>query len=166
VSYTNTHVPIIIHCLGLFVVVFSKQHCLWTKKYYVTHVVIDMYIPTNFMVLSVSVFELCWFKKKKKKKEMNKTTYYSPIHVETGSICLHKSLAKVYMPISSYTYTQRLYTCPLFSTRALIPPGSTEMCTAIKRSFSFFLQVPTFDLSALPCRHWTTPFPANSATRA
>ena len=33
---------------GNFVVVYSKQHCLQTKKYDVAHVVIDMYIPTKF----------------------------------------------------------------------------------------------------------------------
>ena len=31
-----------------------------------------------FMALSLSVFELCWFRKKKK---MNKTPYHSPIHL-------------------------------------------------------------------------------------
>ena len=36
------------HCLGLFVVVYSKQQCLQTKTYDVAHVAIDMYIPTKF----------------------------------------------------------------------------------------------------------------------
>ena len=49
-SYTNTRAPIIMYCLGLFVVVYSKQNCLQTEKYDVAQVVIDMYIPTKFHV--------------------------------------------------------------------------------------------------------------------
>ena len=37
---------------GNFVVVYSKQHCLQTKKCDVAHVVIDMYVP-NFMSVSL-----------------------------------------------------------------------------------------------------------------
>ena len=40
--------PLLCIAWGTFVVVYSKQHCLQTKKYDVAHVVIDMYIPTKF----------------------------------------------------------------------------------------------------------------------
>ena len=33
---------------NVFVVVYSKQHCLQTEKYGIAQVVIDMYIPTKF----------------------------------------------------------------------------------------------------------------------
>ena len=48
VRYTDTcSMPIIMYCLGPFVVVYSKQHCSQTKKYDVAHVVMDMYIPIH-----------------------------------------------------------------------------------------------------------------------
>jgi hypothetical protein len=34
--------------LGNDVVVYSKQHCLQIKKYDIAHVVMDIYIPTQF----------------------------------------------------------------------------------------------------------------------
>ena len=67
------------YCLGHF---YSKNHRLQTKKYEIAHVVIDIHIPTNFLALALSVFELCWlYRKKKKKKMINKAPYHSPIHL-------------------------------------------------------------------------------------
>ena len=34
-SYTDTCDPIIMYCLGIFVVVYSKQCCLQRNKYYI-----------------------------------------------------------------------------------------------------------------------------------
>ena len=47
-SYNDTCDPIIMYCLGLFVVVYSKQCCLQTNKYDQSLRVTDIYILTKF----------------------------------------------------------------------------------------------------------------------